>query len=145
MVGESAKLERLRQLQADVDLQRDQFNKTSAKAAELHQEANVAETGLTVLSAAVTPDKPAFPNKPLIAGGAIGLGLGMGVFVALLMELFSRRVRSTSDLESSTGTRVLAVVPQGPNPPKRPRSGQEPRLAGARRRRSAPKPTTAGA
>jgi uncharacterized protein involved in exopolysaccharide biosynthesis len=110
IMGQADKIEKLKELQAEVELRRDEYNKTAAKAADLRQEATIGETGLTVLGSAVTPQHPAFPNKPLIFGGSIGLGVAMGVLVALLLELFGRRVRGAEDLNSISGP-VLAIVP----------------------------------
>jgi succinoglycan biosynthesis transport protein ExoP len=109
--AERDKLARLNQLQAEVDLRRDLYNKTAARTAELRQEAAVADPGLTVLGSAVTPQSPVFPNKPLIYLGSIGLGLAMGVLLALLTELFNRRVRGIEDLQSAVDIPVLAVIP----------------------------------
>ncbi|HXU99989.1 MAG TPA: GNVR domain-containing protein [Caulobacteraceae bacterium] len=111
VVGQSDKIEHLRQLQADVDLRRDQYAKTAAKAAQLRQEATIGETGLTVLGAATTPQKPSFPNKPLILAGALGFGAAAGVLVALLFELFTRRVRGVEDLAAIEDMDILAIVP----------------------------------
>jgi uncharacterized protein involved in exopolysaccharide biosynthesis len=110
IMGQADKVERLKELHAEVELRRDEYNKTAAKAADLRQEATIGETGLTVLGSAVTPQKPAFPNKPLIFGGSLGLGLAVGIMVALLSELFWRRVRGVEDL-SSINAPVLAIIP----------------------------------
>lgn len=111
VIAQGDKVEKLRQLQTEVDLRRDQFAKMSAKAAEYRQEALAGDAGLTVLGQAVTPQKPSFPNKPLILGGALFLGLGLGVLVALLMELFARRVRGLEDLSSISDTPILGIIP----------------------------------
>jgi uncharacterized protein involved in exopolysaccharide biosynthesis len=110
VVGQSDKIERLKELNADVGLRRDEFNKMTQRAADLRQEAVIGDTGLTVLGAAVAPQSAVFPNKPLIFGGALGLGIGLGVFVGLLVELFARRVRGVEDLRSIDPP-VLAIVP----------------------------------
>lgn len=104
------KIERLKQLQAEVNLRRDQYNKSLARVAELRQEASVADTGISPLGEAVTPQKPSFPNKPLILGGALGLGFSMGILLSLLLELFGRRVRSAEDMTSSINVPLLAVI-----------------------------------
>lgn len=109
VIAQRDKVERLMQLQAEVDLRRDQFNKTATRAADLRQEAAVADTGLTPLGSAVTPQRPVFPNKPLIVVGSIGLGAALGVLVALLMELFARRVRGLEDLQAMD-VPLLAVI-----------------------------------
>ena len=110
IVGQADKIEKLKELHAEVDLRRDEYNKTASKAADLRQEATIGETGLTVLGSAVTPQHPVFPNKPLILGGSLSLGLAMGVLVGLLLELFGRRVRGAEDLKS-INVPVLAIVP----------------------------------
>lgn len=104
------KIERLMQLQAEVNRRREQYNKSMGRIAELRQEAAVADTGIANLGDAVTPQKPSFPNKPLILGGSLGLGFGMGVFLSLLLEFFGRRVRSVEDLKSSVDAPLLAVI-----------------------------------
>lgn len=112
VVGQADKIERLKELHADVELKREEFNKMAQRVADLRQEATIGDTGLTVLGSAVTPQSPTFPNKPLIFGGAVGLGLGLGVLVGLLVEFFGRRVRGAEDLRSVDAP-VLAVVPAG--------------------------------
>ncbi len=110
VLAQSDKIGKLTQLQAEVDLRRDEFNKTSARAAEYRIEAVSAETGITPLADAVTPKEPAFPNYLLIVPGSIALGFGVGVLVALLMELFGRRVRGVEDLSSAVDAPLLAVI-----------------------------------
>lgn len=114
VIAQRDKIDKLSQLQAEVDLRRDQFSKTSARAAELRQEAAAADTGLTPLGGAVAPSSPKFPNKPLILLGSLGLGLALGVLVALLAELLGRRVRGVEDLEAAVGVPLLAVVAAEP-------------------------------
>jgi polysaccharide biosynthesis transport protein len=114
VIAQRDKVERLSQLQAEVDILRDQFNKTTARAAALRQEAAIAETGLTPLGAAVMPQSPVFPNKPLIIFGSVGLGGAMGLLVALLVELFGRRVRGVEDLQG-LGAPVLTVIAPPPS------------------------------
>jgi uncharacterized protein involved in exopolysaccharide biosynthesis len=110
VIGKQDKLGRLSQLQADVDLRMDEYVKTSGRAAQFREEAAVADTGLTPLSAAVTPKEPAFPNMPLIILGSLGLGLATGILVALLVEIFNRRVRGHEDMQAIPETPLLAVI-----------------------------------
>jgi polysaccharide biosynthesis transport protein len=110
VLAQHDKIAQLHQLQAEVDRLRDLYKATAQKAAEFRQEAATSIDGITPLGAAVTPKAPSFPNKPLILGGSLALGLGVGVLVALLCELFARRVRGAEDLESTTALPVLAVI-----------------------------------
>jgi uncharacterized protein involved in exopolysaccharide biosynthesis len=98
VMAQREKVERLRLMQDEIDLRRDQYNKSVARAAQLRQESDVAESGVIPLANAITPQTPVFPKKGLIIGASIPAGAGLGVLVALLMELFGRRVRSAEDL-----------------------------------------------
>jgi succinoglycan biosynthesis transport protein ExoP len=110
VLGQRDKVERLRQLQAEVDLRREQYKKTAARAAELELEAGIADNGMSSIGVVVTPDKPAFPNKKLMVMGAIGLGAGLGLALSLLVEFLNRRVRGIEDLDSDPGLNCLGIV-----------------------------------
>lgn len=114
VIAHREQIERLTQLQAEVNVRRDQYNKSMARVAELRREASVADAGITSLGDAATPRDPVFPNKPLILFGAFGLGAGLGVLISLLLELFGRRVRSIEDVRSAVGAPLLAVVDAAP-------------------------------
>lgn len=135
VIANRDKIERLTQLQAEVNLHRTQMEKSLARASELRQEAAVADSGITVLSEAVTPKRPSFPNNPLIFGGAIGLGGAMGLVLSLLIELLQRRVRGVEDLENAIDAPLLAVIsrePQSRERKVRARSGAKSPRAGRR-------------
>jgi uncharacterized protein involved in exopolysaccharide biosynthesis len=110
VIANRDKIEKLSQLQAEVNLHRAQMEKALARASELRQESAVADSGIAVLSEAITPRAPAFPNKPLIFGGALGIGAAIGLFLSLLIELFRRRVRGVEDLQHGTHVPLLAVI-----------------------------------
>lgn len=114
VIGQRDKLEQVKALQAEVDVRREQFLKASTRAADLRLEANIGETGITPLGNAVTPQSPIFPNVPLIMVGALGFGAAFGVLVALITELFGRRVRSIEDLTYAVDAPLLAVISAPP-------------------------------
>ena len=109
------------------------MEKTSERAAQYRQEALLTEVGLRPIGPASTPKSAAFPNYLLIVPGSILLGGGLGVMVALLMELLSRRVRGVEDLESLKDLPVVGVI-GSPVDPKKRRFGWLPRF-GVRGRR----------
>ena len=111
VLGESGKLGHLQQLQADVDTNSDQYNHLLTRVSDLREQASVVGSSLTPLGVATTGTKPAFPNKPLILGGGIVLGLATGFLLALLAELLQRRVRGVEDLATSIEAPVLAIIP----------------------------------
>jgi len=125
VVSESDKLTQLAQLQNEVNLRQEQFTKTSQQAAQFREEAAIPDTGLTPLANAVTPKAPVFPNMLLIIPGSVVFGLATGVLVALLTELFNRRVRGIEDLKNSVTPPLLAVIA---GPPRLPRGVRSRRL-----------------
>jgi succinoglycan biosynthesis transport protein ExoP len=114
VISQRDKVGRLMQLQTEVDLKLDQYNKTQSRAAEARQSAAVA-SGLVPLGTATTPNAPSFPNKPLIMGGAMMLGLAVGLLAALLAEFFARRVRGVEDMQSALDAPLLAVIAAPPH------------------------------
>jgi succinoglycan biosynthesis transport protein ExoP len=110
IIAERDKLSKLRNLNSEVELQRDLYNKTAQKEIDFRQQAAVADTGLTPLGSASAPQAPSYPKIPLIVGGALGLGLALGLLVALLTELLNRRVRGAEDLQSLLGVPLLTVL-----------------------------------
>ena len=116
VIANRDKIEKLTALQGEVNLHRSQIEKSLARASDLRQEAAVADSGVTVLSEAITPRNPSFPNKPLIFGGALVLGAAVGLSLSLLLELFQRRVRGVEDLEHAVEAPLLAVLSKRPKP-----------------------------
>jgi uncharacterized protein involved in exopolysaccharide biosynthesis len=123
VIGQRDKIERLRQLQSEVDLRREQYKKTAERAADLMLESGVADSGMSQIGVVVTPDKPAFPNKLLVLGGSFGLGAGLGLVLAVLVELLNRRVRGVEDLDFDSQVQCLAIV--GSAAPKRRSSSRQ--------------------
>ncbi len=106
-----------RQLLADVNVLREQLSRTATRAAQLQQEAQSTETGLTRLGSAVAPDGPTFPRTMPVVLGSLALGFAFGILLSLLIELLNRRVRSADDLVIN-GVPVIGVM-SAPLPTKR--------------------------
>src|SRR5579862_7583958 len=73
-------------------------------------QASLTDPGLTPMGLVLAPTKPTFPNKPLMLGGAAGLGIGLGLGLSLLLELLNRRVRGVEDLNLSSDVLCIGVV-----------------------------------
>lgn len=110
VMAQRDKVERLRLLQDNVTIRREQYNKTATRAADLRQEAEIADTGVTTLGSALTPQDAVFPNKILLLGGGLLGGAGFGLALALLLEMLVRRVRSFEDIRSTIDAPVLAYI-----------------------------------
>ncbi|OSZ65273.1 hypothetical protein CAP39_12405 [Sphingomonas sp. IBVSS1] len=104
------KLDKLGQLTSEVELRRQQYEQAAKRTSELQLESNVADAGLIVLGDAIVSPDPTFPNWSLIIPLAAGIGLSVGVLMALLVELLNRRVRGAEDLGFAARVPVFAVV-----------------------------------
>jgi succinoglycan biosynthesis transport protein ExoP len=131
VISESDKIGRLNQLQQDVELRREWYQRCNAKAAEYREQAVSADIGVRPLGTATTPKEPTFPNYLLIVPGATVLGLAVGILVSLLMELLGRRVRVADDLDFAGEAPVICVVPRA----ERAKGYKGPPTATRRRRR----------
>ncbi len=110
VLGMKNQLDQLAQLDREVVQRREQYEKAAQRTADLRLEASVSESGLVVLGDAIGNGAPSFPNWPLIGALSFGFGLALGVVIALLTELFARRVRGTDDLVFAGKVPVLAVI-----------------------------------
>jgi polysaccharide biosynthesis transport protein len=110
VLGQSEKLDKLRQLQSEIDMRKDQYLKSTQRIADYRMQSNVDDSGIQPLADAIIPTLPSFPNIPAIMGGAIVVGIGLGILLALLTELLARRVRSGDDLNYASGAPTLAVL-----------------------------------
>lgn len=109
VLSQRGKLAEARQLLTDVNVLRGQLQRTAERAAQLDQESQSTETGMTRLGSAAAPDAPEFPKTFPVLAGSIALGLGLGVLLALLTELLNRRIRSPEDL-AIEGIPVIGIV-----------------------------------
>jgi polysaccharide chain length determinant protein (PEP-CTERM system associated) len=64
-----------------------------------------------ILDPARLPERHSFPNRPLFVLAGLVLGLGLGLGAAMLAEHFNTLVVTLADLESTTTTPVLGVLP----------------------------------
>lgn len=108
------KLNQLNQLQREVELRRQQYEKAAARTADLRLESNVSESSLVVLGDAIAAGRPSFPFWPQIIGLSFAFGLGLGVVIALLTELSTRRIRGAEDLGFVTKAPVFAIISNKP-------------------------------
>ncbi|HMK21208.1 MAG TPA: Wzz/FepE/Etk N-terminal domain-containing protein [Terriglobales bacterium] len=64
-----------------------------------------------LLNAAILPEAPSFPNRPLFAAGGLGAGLVIGMGLALWMELRDKAIRNEADVIASLQMPVLVSLP----------------------------------
>ena len=110
VLGMKGKLDQLAQLQREVELRRDQYEKSAARTADLRLQANVSESGLVILGDAIGTTTPSFPNWPQITALSVAFGFALGVALAIFTELLARRIRGSEDLSFAAKAPVLAVI-----------------------------------
>ena len=99
VLAQRGQVSEAQQLAIDVGVLREQVQNAAKRTAELQQEAESDETGLSFLGSAVAPSSPSFPKIPLMIMGAIALGISLGAGLSILVELLFRKVRGPTDLE----------------------------------------------
>lgn len=103
------------QLQGQADQYRANLGKINATLLTARSAARMTEEQrgerLSLIEPPVSPDRPSSPNRPLLIAGGLAAGLGAGVFLALLIELLLRPIRSAAAIKAVTGAAPLAVVP----------------------------------
>ncbi len=82
----------------------------SAKAGEKADDEQMGER-LVVVDPPVVPDTPIKPDRPLLFGIGSAAGLGLGLVLAMLVEMFLQPIRDPSSITAVTGGRPLAIVP----------------------------------
>ena len=102
---------RLRLLQDQLGSKYAELEDLTTSVVQLREESAKTAGSIAPVGAAKPSDKPVFPNPWLILPASMGLGLTLGMLVAIFVELMGRRVRSVRDLETAAGVPVLAVVP----------------------------------
>ncbi len=98
------------------------FDVTTQRYTQTTLESQATQTNLAILSPAVEPLTPSYPNWRINIALSVLLGTFLGVGAALLMEMTDRRLRSEEDIASMLALPLLASVPyaQLPRAPRRP-------------------------
>lgn len=110
VVAQSGAIDMINRMTRDIELKRDQLAKLNDRANDSRLSANVGDTGMSVLGEATASGSPDFPKVPLVLGGSLGFGAGLGIVLALLIEMLGRRIRSQDDLEHAAGAPVFVEI-----------------------------------
>ena len=97
-------------LAADVDAAQRAYDGVNARANQTELESRTTQTNLSVLNPASEPIQPSSPRTTLNILLALFVGTLLAVGVAMLMELFDRRVRSASELVHALDMPLLGVL-----------------------------------
>jgi chain length determinant protein EpsF len=119
-------------LNKDVESAQRAFDQAAQRVSQTRIEGGSDQSDVSVLNPAVAPTEPAGPRVLLNTVLSLLLGSMLGIGIAMLSEMFDRRVRSAADLAEVAHIPVLATIDW--NPPRQRRFGL-PRLQGPRQLR----------
>jgi len=108
-------------LNKDVESAQRAFDNASQRSSQTRIEGGNDQSDVSVLNPAVPPIEPAGPRVVLNTVLSLLLGGMLGIGIAMLSEMFDRRVRSEADLAEVVRIPVLATIDW--NPPRQRRFG----------------------
>jgi uncharacterized protein involved in exopolysaccharide biosynthesis len=107
-------MQQVMQLETQAGNLREQYNEVANNLLKAQASARLANEQrgerLTLVDPPSLPDSPHWPNRPIVILGGAVAGLGLGLVLALLVELLNRPMRSPNQL-NAMGLPVLGVVP----------------------------------
>ena len=101
-------------LAADVDASQRAYDGVNVRANQTELESRTTQTNLYVLNPASEPTQPSSPRTTLNMLLALFVGTLLAIGLAMLMELFDRRVRSASEVVQALETPLLGVLARKP-------------------------------
>jgi polysaccharide chain length determinant protein (PEP-CTERM system associated) len=97
------------------DLARARYEDLSKRAAASEMATDLVARGqgdkLELLEPASLPERPAKPNRLLIIGAGLGIGLMLGVFAVGVREMKDTSLKTLKDVRAYTKLAVLATIP----------------------------------
>lgn len=101
----------LRQLELESQSKEEILKKVREQFTSIANQDKIQQSDARIISPAIVPRYPSFPDKKVMIAGGFGFGLMLGIFLALLVERLDHGVRLTAQLEEMTGLRTLAAIP----------------------------------
>jgi polysaccharide biosynthesis transport protein len=102
---------KLQQLQRIVDADSKLYNSYLTQYDEIDARESLQAFGPRIISPASVPTVPSFPPVKLLYLSAVVLGLGAGVALALLLDYFQARIKTSAQAQSSFGHPVVGALP----------------------------------
>jgi chain length determinant protein EpsF len=99
-------------LQREIDNAQRTYDNVRLRLDQSGLESQTTQGYVNMLTAALPPATPSFPNMVLNVPLAIVMGLLLAIGVAMLLETVDRRLREPADVVALLGLPVLGVLPQ---------------------------------
>ncbi len=100
------------ELQQNAELSRQEYQTILARTQQLDAQATLQVADGRVVSPALAPEQPSFPNIPIALVGAGILSLALGIGFAFFRENLVGGLLTEDQTEAVLGVRVAAVVPR---------------------------------
>lgn len=101
-------------LQQDAGIARTQYQNLLTNMRDLETQARIQIADSRVVSPALEPTTPSFPNRNLVLLAALAAAMGLGISLAFVNEYYIGGVTSTTQLGELLGTPAAATIPQSP-------------------------------
>ncbi|MBW6505861.1 MAG: AAA family ATPase [Rhodobacteraceae bacterium] len=98
-------------LQQEATIARSQYNLLLSRMRELEIQAAVQIADSRVVSPALPPNAPSYPNKRMVLALALVAGLGLGVGLAFLNEYYIGGITTENQLRDVLHARVATAIP----------------------------------
>ncbi|WP_299644083.1 Wzz/FepE/Etk N-terminal domain-containing protein [Devosia sp.] len=105
-------LARVYEIQQASEIARTQYQTLLVRLNDLETQAALQVADSRIVSEALPPNRPSFPNTPLILGLAGLSALGLGLLLAVLYENYVGGFTSERQLESVLKVRAIASIPR---------------------------------
>lgn len=102
-------------VQQESAIARDQYQTLLSRLRDLETQARIQLADSRVVSPALAPIRPTFPNRTLVLLAAMAASLGVGVSLAFLKEYYIGGVTSVTQLADLMQTSGGAMVPHNPD------------------------------
>jgi uncharacterized protein involved in exopolysaccharide biosynthesis len=90
---------------------KDLLTKKSSAALGTSMENQQQGEQMHILVGAGLPESPSFPNRPIFAAGGLGVGLALGVVIAIFLEFSDKSIRTEKDAAAIMDLPLLISVP----------------------------------
>jgi polysaccharide biosynthesis transport protein len=102
---------RLRELEREATANRGMLEAFLLRAKETGAQLNMQMPDSRILSAAIPPLAPSYPQKSVMVALGFFASLGLGVFIALVRGMLSEGFRRAGELQTAFGLKPLATIP----------------------------------
>ncbi len=98
-------------LQQETSIARAQYQNLLSRMRDLETQARIQIADSRIVSPAIAPVEPSFPNRNLVLLAALAASLGFGVSLAFLKEYYIGGITSPTQLSELLQTPVVGIVP----------------------------------